>query len=196
MSPRDFFSDLPVIRTPRLILRKLSLEDAADMFAYARDPAMTRYTPWAAHQCIDDSRGFLTEVMNKYEHGQPADFGIVLQSTGRLIGTCGIVNFNDTHERGELGYAIGADHWGRGYMTEAAAAVVDAAFRALRMTRLQSCCNVENVGSYRVMEKLGMTFDGIFRRYFKIAGQYHDVRFYSLLRDEHDARQASSSRII
>src|SRR6476620_4041397 len=165
MKASDFFSDLPTLRTTRLILRRLALDDAPDMFAYARDPAMTRHTTWAAHQTIDDSRGFLTEVMNKYEHGQPADFGIVLQSTGRLIGTCGIVKFDETHERGDLGYAIGAEHWGRGYMTEAAGAVIDAAFRALPMTRLQACCHVENVGSYRVMEKLGMSFEGIFRRY-------------------------------
>src|SRR3954447_11839091 len=89
MLPRDFFRDLPTIRTPRLILRKLSLDDAVDMFAYARDPAMTRYTTWSAHQSIGDSRAFLAEVVNKYEHGEPADFGMVLASTGRLIGTCG-----------------------------------------------------------------------------------------------------------
>lgn len=195
MTPRDFFRDLPTIRTPRLILRKLSLEDSADLFAYARDSTMTRYTTWAAHQNVDDARAFLTEVLNKYDHGQPADFGIVLQSTGRLIGTCGIVNFNDAHERGELGYALGAEYWGRGYMTEAADAVVDAAFRSLPMARLQSCCHVENVGSYRVMEKLGMSFEGILRRYIKAGGRHHDVRFYSLLREEWDAHQASS-RII
>jgi ribosomal-protein-alanine N-acetyltransferase len=63
------------------------------------------------------------------------------------------------------------------------------------MARLQSCCHVENVGSYRVMEKLGMSFEGILRRYIKAGGRHHDVRFYSLLREEWDAHQASS-RII
>lgn len=195
MSPRAFFGDLPTLRTERLILRKLSLDDAADMFAYAREPVMTRYTTWAAHRSIDDSRGFLAEVVNKYANGQPADFGIVLQSSGRLIGTCGIVVFNETHERGDLGYALSHEHWGRGYMTEAARAVIDAAFRSLPLMRVQSCCHVQNVGSYRVMEKLGMRFEGTFRRYFKIGGHYHDVRFYSLLRDEWDTQQAAS-RII
>lgn len=195
MSPREFFGDLPTIRTQRLILRKLIPDDAADLFAYARDPEMTRYTTWAAHQSIDDSRAFLAETVNNYTNGQPADFGIALQSSGRLIGTCGVVKLDDAHERGDLGYAIAREYWGRGYMTEAAQAVVDAAFRSLPMMRLQSCCHVENVGSYRVMEKLGMTFEGTFRRYFKIAGRYHDVRFYSLLRDEWDTRRASA-RII
>ena len=63
------------------------------------------------------------------------------------------------------------------------------------MNRLQGCCHIDNVGSARVMEKLGMTFEGIFRQYFKIRGGYHDLRYYSLLRSEWDA-QTAAARII
>jgi ribosomal-protein-alanine N-acetyltransferase len=195
MLQKDFFRDLPTLRTSRLILRKVSLSDARDMFAYASNPQMTRFTTWEAHQSVDDSRAFLTQAVNKYENGQPMDWGIVDAATSQLIGTCGLTNYSEQHKRGDLGYGIAVPYWNKGYMTEAARAAVDAAFRMLPMNRLQSCCNVHNIGSSRVMEKIGMTYEGTFRQFFRRQGETHDVKWYSLLRHEWDA-QAAGSRII
>ena len=83
-------------------------------------------------------------------------------------------------------------YWGKGYMTEAGRAAVDMAFRMLPMNRLQSCCNVNNVGSSRVMEKLGMTSEDTFRQFFQRNGAAHDVKWFSLLRSEWDAQTAST----
>jgi ribosomal-protein-alanine N-acetyltransferase len=77
-------------------------------------------------------------------------------------------------------------------MTEAARAVIDCAFRVLPMSRLQSCCHVENAGSSRVMEKLGMSYEGTFRQYFRFRDVPHDVKWYSLLRSEWEAQTAAS----
>ncbi|MBC8109018.1 MAG: GNAT family N-acetyltransferase [Anaerolineae bacterium] len=191
MFPKEFFRDLPTLRTSRLILRKLTLDDARDMFAYASNPLMTRFTTWEAHKSIDDSRAFLTQAVGKYERGEAMDYGVVAAANNQLIGTCGIVNYSEPHQRGDLGYGIAVPYWSKGHMTEAARAAVDMAFRMLPMNRLQSCCNVNNVGSARVMEKLGMTFEGTFRQYFKFRGESHDVRWYSLLRSEWEAQTAA-----
>ena len=189
MNVKDFFGDLPTLRTKRLVLRKLSLDDARDMFAYASNPQMTRFTTWDAHRSIDDSRAFLAQALNKYENGQAMDWGIVDAATNQVIGTCGLTNFSEQHQRGDLGYGIAVPYWGKGYMTEAARAAIDCAFRMLPMNRLQSCCNVHNIGSARVMEKLGMIHEGTFRQFFRFRDQPHDVKWYSLLRNEWDARQ-------
>ena len=61
------------------------------------------------------------------------------------------------------------------------------AFRVVPMNRLQSVCHVDNIGSARVMEKLGMKFEGVLRQHFKINDKYHDLRYYSLLRHEWEA---------
>jgi ribosomal-protein-alanine N-acetyltransferase len=192
MNVKDFFHDLPTMRTSRLILRKLSLHDADDMFAYASNVQMTRFTTWDAHESIAVSRAFLAQAVNKYENGQAMDWGIVDAATNQLIGTCGLTNFSEPHQRGDLGYGIAVPYWGKGYMTEAARAAIDATFRMLPMNRLQSCCNVNNVGSSRVMEKLGMTCEGTFRQYFRRRNETHDVKWYSLLRSEWEAQSASS----
>lgn len=195
MLPKEFFRDLPTIRTSRLILRKLTLDDARDMFAYASNPQMTWFTTWDTHKSIDDSRAFLLQAVGKYERGEPMDYGVVDAANDQLIGTCGIVNFSEQHQRGDLGYGIAVPYWCKGYMTEAARATVDMAFRMLPINRLQSCCNVNNVGSYRVMEKLGMTHEGTFRQFVRFRGESHDVRWYSLLRSDWDA-QSAATRII
>ncbi|CAN5444563.1 GNAT family protein [soil metagenome] len=192
MLTKDFFRDLPTLRTARLILRKLTVDDARDMFAYASNPQMTRFTTWDAHRSIDDSRAFLTQAAGKYERGDAMDWGVVDASSNHLVGTCGIVNFSEQHQRGDLGYGIAVPFWNQGYMTEAARAAVDAAFRMLPLNRLQSCCNVHNVGSSCVMEKLGMTFEGTFRKFFQRNGSTHDVKWYSLLRSEWDAQTAAA----
>ena len=195
MVPKEFFRDLPTLRTSRLILRKLSLNDARDMFAYASNPLMTRFTTWDAHESIGVSRAFLAQAVNKYQNGQAMDWAIVDAATNQMIGTCGIVNFSEEHQRGDLGYGIAAPYWGKGYMTEAARTAIDCAFRMLPISRLQACCNVHNVGSSRVMEKLGMTYEGTFRQFFQRHSEAHDVKWYSLLRREWDALSAGS-RII
>jgi ribosomal-protein-alanine N-acetyltransferase len=195
MTARDYFKELPTLRTKRLILRKLTMDDAKGLFAYASDSTMTRYTSWSPHTSIDESRGFLAHAVNAYENGQPIGHGVVEAASGRLIGTCGISMWNEQHERGEVAWAIAASHWNQGYATEAARAVADDAFRMLPMNRLQSCCHVDNRASSRVMEKIGMTFEGVLRGYFKRTNRYDDVRYYSLLRDEWE-QQTAHTRII
>jgi [ribosomal protein S5]-alanine N-acetyltransferase len=192
MLAKDFFRDLPTMRTARLILRKVTLEDAGDMFAYASNPQMTRFTTWDAHKSIDDSRAFLTQAIGKYERGEAMDWAIVDASNNQMIGTCGITNFSEQHQRGDLGYGIAVPYWGKGYMTEAARAAIDTAFRMLPINRLQACCNLHNVGSARVMEKLGMAYEGTFRQFFQRNGTPYDVKWYSLLRAEWDAQTAAA----
>src|SRR5688572_16707527 len=133
MLAREFFRDLPTLRTSRLILRKLSLDDAQDLFAYASNPQMTRFTTWDAHRSIDDSRAFLAQAINKYDNGQAMDWAIVDAVAGPMIGTCGLTNYSEQHQRGDLGYGIAAPYWNKGYMTEAARAAIDCAFRMLPM---------------------------------------------------------------
>ena len=195
MLPKDFFRDLPTLHTSRLILRPLAADDAPDMFAYASNPQMTRFTTWDAHQSIDDSRAFLAQAINKYQNGLAMDWGIVDGATDQLIGTCGLTSYSEQHHRGDLGYGIAVPYWNKGYMTEAARAAIDCAFRMLPIMRLQSCCHVQNIGSSRVMGKLGMSHEGTFRQYFRFRDVPHDVKWFSLLREEWEA-QAASSRIM
>lgn len=182
--PREIFTKLPTLQTPRLVLRALTDSDAPDIFAYASDPELCRYTTWNPHRSIDDSRAFVAHILSQYQIGQPSNWGIVLKSTGRIVGTCGFCTIAVIHERGELGYAIARDLWGHGLMSEAVKASIDFGFRALQLHKIEAHCDARNVGSARVMEKCGMQFEGLLREHVVLKDQRRDVKWYAILRND------------
>jgi ribosomal-protein-alanine N-acetyltransferase len=80
------FGNLPVLETERLRLRRLWLDDAADVFEYASDPEVSRYTTWETHKTLEDSRAFLTGVIEQYNTFQVAPWGIEHKGDKKLVG--------------------------------------------------------------------------------------------------------------
>jgi [ribosomal protein S5]-alanine N-acetyltransferase len=179
------FEDLPELETERLLLRKLRLEDARAMFAYASDPEVTRYVLFDTHRSIEDSVAFLRFAVEGYERGDFGGWGVVLKDSGAFVGTCGVdYGYAPEHARAELGYVLAREHWGKGLMPEAVRAVIRFGFGRMELNRIQARCIAENTASARVMEKAGMTYEGTLREYELIKGAYRDMKFYSILRRE------------
>src|SRR5829696_4024847 len=180
------FADLPELETERLLLRKMHLDDAEAMFAYASDPEVTRYVLFETHRSVEDSKAFLRLATEGYERGDFGGWGVVLKDGGAFVGTCGVdVNYAPEHARAELGYVLSRDHWGRGLMTEAVRAVISFGFGRMELNRIQARCIAENTASARVMEKAGMTYEGTLRESEFIKGAYRDMKLYSILRSEY-----------
>jgi [ribosomal protein S5]-alanine N-acetyltransferase len=180
----DIFADLPTMETERLLLRKISMDDAEDMFEYARDAEVARYVLWHPHKTIEDSRQFISLVLDEYAKGGVAPWGIEYKADKRFVGTVGFLDWSIPNARIEIGYAISRAYWGQGIMTEAVRAVIDLGFRNMALNRIQAMCLPENVASARVMEKAGMRYEGTLRQYLLIKGEFRDLKMYSILRDE------------
>lgn len=179
---KDVFDDLPSVETDRLLLRRLEADDLEDVFAYASDPEVAKYTSWPAHETLKDSREFLNFVLDLYKNGEVAPWGVVCE--GKVVGTCGFLDWNRHSSRAEIGYALSSKVWGRGLMTEAVRAVISFGFRAVNLNRIQGRCEVENIASIRVMEKAGMRLEGVLREHEYSEGRYLDIVIYSILRRE------------
>ena len=180
----EVLKDLPTLETERLILRKMTLEDAEAIFAYASDPEVSRYTLWETHRSIKDSRAFLELEVSKRESGGEPDWGIVYKGDHRFVGTCGIVSWEPHHARAEIGYALSKEYWGRNLMPEAARAMIRFGFERMSLNRIEARCIAENAASARVMEKAGMTHEGTLRQRELIKGAYRDIEVYAILREE------------
>lgn len=180
----DVFGDLPSLETERLLLRKMRLDDAGDLFEYASDPEVARYTTWEAHKTIDDSRTALSHWMELYNTGQVAPWGMEHKRDGKLIGTCGFVHWNPRHARAEVAYALSRQYWGKGYTAEAVRAVIAFGYHTMGLNRIEARCDVPNVASARVMEKAGMKLEGVLRQQMFVKGEYVDMKMYSILRVE------------
>jgi ribosomal-protein-alanine N-acetyltransferase len=188
----DAFGNLPDLETDRLVLRKLTLEDVDDILAYASEPEDSRYTTWYPHASPEDSRSFLQAVQALYDNREVAPWGIVVKSEGKIVGTCGFANWVPRHARAEVAYALARHHWGKGYMTEAVREVLRFGFAVIQLYRAEARCDVENVGSYRVMEKAGMAYEGVLRGQMHAKGAFVDLKMYAILRPEWVKHTASA----
>jgi len=176
--------DLPeqflTLQTPRLILRKMTIEDAEAIFTYASDPQITTYTSWTEHQSIEDTYEYLNNVVFQiYRDGKGLDWGIVEKASGKLIGTCSLYT-TPHHRRGSLGYSLARNYWGQGLMTEAAKAAIAFGFHVMQLQRIQGICDVDNLASARVLEKSGMQFEGILHNYLFYKERSWDVKMYAI----------------
>ena len=98
---KDVIDDFPVLETARLLLRRLEATDLEDGFAYASDPKVAKYTSWPAHATIEDSKEFLSYVLDLYKEGEVAPWGVVCE--GKIVGTCGFLDWYLRSSRAEIG---------------------------------------------------------------------------------------------
>ncbi|MGG4090914.1 GNAT family N-acetyltransferase [Paenibacillus lautus] len=184
MRIEDVFSDLPTLETDRTILRKLRSEDEQDIFHYGSDDDVSRYTVWPTHRTMEDTRLYLTRVLHKYSQHSVAPWGIVDKETGKIIGTSGFMSWNVHHAKAELGYALSKDYWNRGYMTEVIRTIISFGFERMGLVRIEASCHPLNVGSARVMEKAGMSYEGLLRKAIWVKGSHEDLKLYSIIMDD------------
>jgi len=195
MTTTEFYQHLPVLETERLVLRPLQGKDLDDLFEYTQDEETARYVTWNANQAIEQAEQFLNYVLSNYEQGKEAPWAIVWKETGKMIGTIDFIHLLlDDNKQAELGYALSRQLWGKGIVTEAVARVMAYGFEELKLERIQARCMEGNIGSARVMEKVGMTYEGTLRRLIFIKEEFHDVKMYSMLRDEYSMMRQGSTQ--
>jgi [ribosomal protein S5]-alanine N-acetyltransferase len=182
----------PVIDTDRLQLRPWKLTDVDDVLGYAQDPEWSRYlrllpVPYAR----GDAEQFLARqlLLDRVVH---PSWAVVLQGT--VVGGINLrISFD--HLLAELGYSIARRHWNRGYGTEAARAVIDAAFEAhADLNRVRAMADARNTASQRVMQKLGMVKEGVLRQNRVERGEAMDEAWWGILRSEWSSRPQPGSR--
>lgn len=178
------FDLLREIETPRLLIRRLNMRDAGDLFAYSRDPEVARYVLWEAQKSVGEARAFIRYCLRRYRLGEPASLGIVLKETNRVIGTIGFMWYQRDNNSAEIGYSLAREYWNRGIMTEAVQALIAFAFRRMRLNRIEAQHEVENPASGRVMAKAGMIREGTLRSRLFNKGRYVDVDLYAILRTD------------
>ncbi len=189
----------PTLTTERLTLRAFTDDDAQPLFEHARNPNVTRYTLWEAHQTIADTMLFIRDyAVLRYLEGMAEPYAITVTPDQRPIGACGCFWAAQQHLTMELGYWIAEPFWGMGYVVEACHAVLNFVFVKYVPKRMQARVIEGNTASERVLTKLGFRHEGVLRKSLLRRGNFEDVRMYSLLRDEwasvRDGRAVSSNQ--
>ncbi|WP_125587789.1 GNAT family N-acetyltransferase [Companilactobacillus jidongensis] len=175
------------LETKRLLLRKLNLNDAQQMYDnWASDPDVTKFLSWPAYDSIDQSYAFLDYRTKSYSDLCTYDWGIVIKETNELIGTISAVDFSDKVNSVEIGYVIGKKWWHNRYTTEALKNIIKFFFDNTDVNRIDACHDCDNPNSGRVMHKSGMSFEGILRSRGYNNNGICDEAVYSILRTEYE----------
>jgi len=172
------------IRTARLLLRPLIPDDLEALHAAVwGDPQVTKYLPGGRPRTLDETRKIVDYYVGCWDRPTEVIWGVVKPDTDRLIGQCGLKLMAAPAQDVEILYALAADSWGQGYATEIARACLRFGFEAFDCDQLRAVAVPENTASRRVMEKLGMTCDGLFP---SDKGFDENLAFYSLSRTAFD----------
>lgn len=185
MEPKEVFSALPIIETNRVLLRMMSLEDIKDIFEYASDPEVASYVTWDYHKSISDSTLYVESVIKKYKEKEVSEWGIISKKENKCIGTCGYLWWLPIHARAEIAFALSKEYWNKGIMTECLREVIKFGFDKMKLNRIEARCYTDNIASHRVLEKAGMTLEGVLKEAIFAKGSYHDLRVYSVLKKEY-----------
>ena len=180
----EFFLHTPVIRAPRLHLRKLTMKDAPDIYEYSRDPLVAEHVLWEAHRSVSESKAYIRYMIRKYRYGEPASWGIALNSDDKIIGTIGFMWIQNENACAEVGYSLARKEWNKGYMTEALRALLEYGFKRMNLNRIEAIHETANPASGAVMRKCGMKHEGTLRSKLLNKGKYVDVELYAILRQD------------
>jgi len=171
---------LPV-RTSRLILREFTEGDFKAILAYSADPRVTRYLFFAPRDELSTA-DYLEGLLASQRELPRTRFELAVEEagSGRVIGACDLSLIE--RDVVDLGYMLGSVDWGKGYATEVALALIDAAFLELEADRVISTVDVNNRASIRVLEKIGMRWEAVFRKHRRAKNRWWDCHLYVLPR--------------
>jgi ribosomal-protein-alanine N-acetyltransferase len=171
--------------TPRLILRDFVYDDWPAMFAYESDPRYLRYYEWT-HRTPEDAQAWVQMFLRNQQEQPRIKFqlAVTLKETQQLIGNCGVRKDSPDSHQASIGYELAPDHWGHGYATEAARAMVAYGFTTLGVHRIWAECVADNVGSAHVLEKVGMMLEGRLRDHHYYKDRWWDTLLFGMLESE------------
>lgn len=151
---------VPIV-TERLVLRRFVPDDAEKAYEnWMSDRDVTHFLTWDAHGCPEESRAVIGSWIAEYPYGS-MDWCITLRGTGEPIGSITAVRDHPDSGWCEMGYCLGADHWDRGYMTEALRAVVSYILVDVGYSFIQARHETENEASGRILKKVGFRDMGV-----------------------------------
>ena len=175
---------IPILETPRLVMRPFAPEDAGTVEALAGDARVAVTTLNIPHPYPSGlAATWIDGTGPRAERGEGVAWAITERANGRLMGAMAL-SLALGRGRGELGYWLGVPFWNSGFTTEAARRAVAFGFEELGLHRIQAMCLPDNVGSSRVMEKIGLAYEGRLRGYYLKGERLEDVLVYAILRTD------------
>ena len=186
MNPLELnFNPFPVLETERLVIRAFTNADAEAVLSFRSNPEAMRFVPRPLQRNTDDALEMIGLINNNISANDCIGWGVELKSSRKIIGSVSFHRIEKEHHRGELGYMLHPDYWGKGLVTEAVRAIVDYGFRELNFHSIEAIIDPDNTASANVLNKLNFVKEAHFRENFMQNGRFTDTAIYSLLKSDY-----------
>ena len=153
------------IDTKRLLLRRFTANDIQHAFDnWTSDSRVTEFLRWPTHRDITVTETVLKSWIENYKDKTFYQWGIVLKEIDEPIGTISVVDMDEKTSKVHIGYCIGSKWWNKGYTSEAFSEIIPFFFHKVKAKRIESQHDPENPNSGKVMEKCGLSFEGVLRK--------------------------------
>lgn len=166
------------MKTDRLLLCKISLDDAENIFLLRTNEAAMKYIHKPKLNSIDDAK----EIIKKMNEPDRIQWGITLIKEYKIIGTIGYHRIEKDHYRAEIGYMLAPDYWNTGLMSEAITKVIEYGFNEMNLHSIEAIINPGNTVSRKILQKFNFIKEAYFKENFFFEGKFLDSEVYSLVK--------------
>lgn len=169
---------------PRLVFREFILGDIPAVHEYAADSKVSCWSTWGPNT-LEQTASFVQEAAGAHRAKERSSYSLAAVLGEKVIGSVSVWVTDSKDRNGELGYTFHRAHWGKGYATEAVGQLLKLGFGTLGLERISATCHPDNIGSIRVLEKSGFTYEGRLRSHRLVNGVRGDSLLFSNLEDQH-----------
>ncbi|MBS1991226.1 MAG: GNAT family N-acetyltransferase [Cyanobacteria bacterium SZAS LIN-2] len=172
---------MDLLETERLILRDLRLTDCDDIVRFANDSALNYNLSFGDLKREDGARKYIKKSLAEGDRRLSYKLAILLKPDRELIGSCWLDITSEAHQRGSIGYFIAQSHWGRGYATEAARALITFGLEKMQLQRIEATCDADHAATRKVLEKAGMKREARMRQKRRREAVWTDSCLYAVI---------------
>ena len=195
MKPRQF-NPFPEFSTTRLIIRRMVLDDAPELYFLRSDDMVMRYLAKDKEASVESTRAFIEKMDKGIDNNENILWGIAFKENPRkLVGTICLWQFQPENSRCEIGYVLHPDQWKKGIMKEAATAIIKYGWEALGLHSMEAHIDPENKASAALLLSLGFEKEAYFRENFCYNGKFLDTEIYGLI-NPGDKRGGESKTVV
>jgi RimJ/RimL family protein N-acetyltransferase len=174
------------LETKRLKLQEITESDVEQIYMLHSSPEVDEYNTLGIPENIEVTEKLVRPMIEAQKTGdrKSYDWKIIRKNSGEFIGLAGISLSANRFKLGEIYYELFPSHWGQGFATEVAKVLIKTGFDDFHLHKVEAGVSTENIRSIRVLEKLGMTREGLRRKVLPIRGEWKDNYHYAIVEDD------------
>lgn len=178
------FEKFPELESDRLLFRAYKKEDASNVLSIRSHPKVSKYLDSKILVTVEDSEKRIHTILQDFKDKKGITWAIIDKKTNKLIGDFGVWRIDKQNFRGEIGYILNPDYWGKGFMKESMTTLINFAFKTINLHSLEANVNPKNANSKNLLLKFNFKLEAYFRENYYFNGTFLDSEIYCLLKSD------------